>query len=274
MSINNFDFDYIREILRKQVGIVLGEDKSYLVETRLNVLAQQHGVSLQKLLLQLRSQPSPNLYQEVIDAMAINETLFYRDEHPFKTLRTIILPEILTQRANQQSLNIWCAACSSGQEPYSVAMLLREYFPKLLNWNVRIIASDISHTMLARAREGCYSQFEVKRGLSLRLLNKYFQRQEKDWRINVEIRRMVEFREINLTTEWPLLPTIDILLLRNILIYFDNINRKTIINKAQQQLRTNGYLFAGASETALHRLNNQFKIVQLGNTIVYQKCVN
>ncbi len=264
MSISNNDFQYIREILRKQVGIVLETDKRHWVETRLMVLAQQRGLSSwQELLLQWRTQA--NVHQDVVDAIAINETRFFRDDSLFETLKTTILPEMTKQR----TLNIWCAACSSGQEPYSIAMLLQRYLPKLCE--VRLIASDISTTMLTRAREGRYTEFEVKRGLPLPLLNKHFHHQGKEWQINEDIRQMVEFREINLAETWPLLPLIDILLLRNVLIYFDDTTKKSILNKALNILNPNGYLFVGAPETGVTRMNNQFKTVRLGGTIAYQK---
>lgn len=250
---------------------MLEMDKLYLVENRLTTLAQQRGLtSLEELLLQLRTQSSPSIYQDVVDAMAINETLFFRDEAFFETLKTTILPNILVERAKQRTLNIWSAACSSGQEPYSVAILLQEYFPQLRDWHVRLIASDISSTMLARARKGCYTQFEVNRGLSDFLRNKYFQRYGKEWQIKSKIGKMVEFKEINLTNNWPLLPTLDLLLLRNVLIYFDETNKKIILNKVQQLLKPNGYLFAGTSETALNRLNKALKIVKLGTIVGYQ----
>jgi len=271
VTISNNDFHYIQNILHKQVGIVLGMDKLYLVENRLTALAQQRGLaSLQELLLQLRTRPSPDILQDVVDAMAINETLFFRDEPFFETLKTTILPDILVQRAKQRTLSIWSAACSSGQEPYSIAILLREYFPQLRDWNVRLIASDISSTMLARSRKGCYTQFEVKRGLPEFLRHKYFQRCGKEWQIKAEIGKMVEFNEINLTETWPSLPALDLLLLRNVLIYFDDTHKKIILNKVQRLLKPNGYLFAGTSETALNRLNKQLKIVQSGTIVGYQ----
>ena len=271
MTISNNDFYYIQNILRKQVGIVLGMDKLYLVDSRLTTLAQQRGLtSLQELLFQLRTQSSPSLYQDVVDAMLINETRFFRDEPFFETLKTTILPKILVQRAKQRTLSIWAAACSSGQEPYTVAIILKEYFPQLRDWHVRLIASDISSTMLARARKGCYTPFEVNRGLPDFLRNKYFQRCGQEWQIKPEICQMVEFKEINLTDTWPLLPSIDVLLLRNVLIYLDDFNKKMILNKVERLLNPNGYLFGGASETRFNRLNEQFKIVQLGAVVGYQ----
>ena len=272
MAMNNSDFNYIRYLLRKKVGMVLGTDKAYLVETRLTALAQQRGLgSLQKLLHQLRAAPSQALHQAIIDAMAINETRFFRDEFLFEHLKTTLFPDILKRQTQQKTLNIWSAACSSGQEAYSIAILLQESFPLLRNWQVRLIASDISHTILARADAGHYTQFEVNRGLPPSLLNKYFQRQGKNWQIKGDIRQQVEFKIVNLMeTTWPLLPNLDMVFLRNVLIYFDDVTKKNILNKVYRVLKPGGYLVTGTSETALHRLSDHFKIVKLGTIIAYQ----
>jgi chemotaxis protein methyltransferase CheR len=272
MTIKNSDFDYIRVLLRQQVGMVLGTDKAYFVETRLTALAQQRGLdSLQDLLYQLRAKPSPVLHQAIIDAMAINETRFFRDEFLFEKLKTTLLPEVLKRQTQQKTLNIWSAACSSGQEAYSIVILLKESFPFLRDWQVRLIASDISHTILARADEGDYTPFEVNRGLSHSLLNKYFHRKGKNWQIKVDIRQQVEFKVVNLMeTTWPLLPKFDMVFLRNVLIYFDEMTKKNILNKVFRVLKPGGYLVTGTSETALHRLTHHFQIVKLGTIIVYQ----
>ena len=162
-----------------------------------------------------------------MEALANNETSFFRDVHPFETLKQWILPELARRRAAEARLHIWCAACSSGQEPYSVAMLLREHFPALRDWQVRILGSDLSSEMLQRARGGRYSQLDVHRGVSARLLAKYFQKVGAEWQITEDIRRMVEFRPINLIDTWPPFPAQDVILLRNVLIYFDLETQET-----------------------------------------------
>src|SRR5262249_48720915 len=156
-----------------------------------------------------------------VEAMTINETFFFRDGHPFEVLRQTVLPELLRRRAEVRCLNIWSAACSSGQEVYSVAILLRHNFPALSDWNVRLIASDLSGARLERARQGCYSELEVCRGLLPELLRVYFRRRGDGWQIRDDIRHTVEFRPINLHGVWPELPALDLVLLRNVLIYFD-----------------------------------------------------
>ena len=270
MALDAGDFDYVRGLLRKLSGLVLEAGKEYLVETRLTPVAKQAGYdSLPDLITQLRSRALNNLHMKVVEALTINETQFFRDIHPFRALRTTILPELINRRLAVRQLNLWCAAASTGQEPYSVAMLLAESFPDLANWNVRYIASDISDEVLEQAQQGYYSQLEVNRGLPAPLLVKYFGRQGTKWQIAEQIRRRVEFRNINLIQAWPSLPPMDIILMRNILIYFDVETKKAILGKVRQLLRPDGYLFLGSAETTLN-LDTTFKKVQFDKTVCYQ----
>ncbi|MHC5918063.1 MAG: CheR family methyltransferase, partial [Nostoc sp.] len=188
---------------------------------------------------------------------------------PFEALRQYILPELIKKRAIERSLNIWCAACSNGQEPYSIAMLIREHFPLLTNWSIRLIASDFSTKVLARAEKGHYNQLEISRGLSENLRDKYFQRLDSDWQIKSEIRQMTEFRQINLMESWSSLPEIDVIFLRNVLIYYDIATKKALLRKVKQQLRTDGYLFLGTAETTIN-LDSSFKQVSFNKGICYQ----
>jgi len=216
------EFDYIRNLVRERSALVLETGKEYLVESRLCPLARQEGFpSLGHFIDRLRATPFGPLHRKLVEAMTTNETTFFRDVRPFEVLRTVILPGILNQRAPDRCLNVWCAACSTGQEPYSVAILIREHFPALLGWNLRLIASDFSREVLARARQGRYSQLEVNRGLPAVLLLKYFKKLGDEWEISPATRRMVEFSEINLFGPWPPLPRMDIIFMRNVMIYFD-----------------------------------------------------
>src|ERR1700704_1345206 len=199
MGIAKANFHYIRDLVRERSALVLEPGKEYLVESRLDPIALEEGfLSLRDLIDRLRINSFGPLHRKVVEAMTINETTFFRDPRPFEVLRTIVLPELLKNRADDRALNVWCAACSKGQEPYSFAMLLREHFPSVLGWTLRVIASDISRDVLARAREGRYTQFEVNRGLPAPLLLKYFKKQDHDWQLSQEVRHMVELREINL----------------------------------------------------------------------------
>jgi chemotaxis protein methyltransferase CheR len=253
MRISQSDFDFIRQLVREETGIVLGEEKSYLAETRLHQLAGQEGYASAALLVKaLRNgQRHAEICNKAVEALTIAETLFFRDVYPFEALKKLVLPDLLAQRAADRRLNIWSAACATGQEPYSVAMLLKEEAHRLASWTVSILASDISSSSLEQAKQGRYSQIAVNRGLPAALLIKYFTQEGSTWTIKEDIRRMIEFRRINLVDTLPILPIMDIILLRNVLIYFDVATRRAILNKIRKQLRPNGYLFLGASETML-----------------------
>ncbi|GET40439.1 MCP methyltransferase, CheR-type [Microseira wollei NIES-4236] len=198
-----------------------------------------------------------------------NETFLFRDEHPFQALKIHILPELLKQRQIEGNLNIWCAACSRGQEPYSIAMLMREHFSNLSSWNVQIIASDISTAMLEKARAGRYGQHEINRGLPATLLQKYFQPFGNEWQLKEEIRRIVEFRQINLTSTFPPLSPMDIIFMRNVLIYFDIETKRCILSRVRRVLKPDGYLFLGGGETTIN-LDDAFEPVQFGKAVCYK----
>src|ERR1700722_19160586 len=261
MTITGADFEYIRGLVRERSALVLEPGKEYLVESRLDPLARQEGVSsLPHMVKNLRTGPSCDLHRKVVEAMTTNETSFFREMRVFEMFRKTILPKLLVLRACQRSLNFWCAASSTGQEPFSLAMLLREDFPSLDTWNINFIASDISKEMLARARLGCYNQLEINRGLPAHLLVKYFEKHGAAWEIRQEIRRMVEFREVNLIHPWPFLPRMDVIFMRNVLIYLDLATKRNILGRVGRLLDPAGYLFLGGSETTIN-LDDSFEPV-------------
>ena len=270
-AITPSDFAYIRDLVRRHAAISLEQDKSYLLELRLAPLAREAGfASLAEFIGALRQEPAVSpMYRQVVEALTTHETFFFRDGHPFETLHSTILPKLLQERA-PRTVNIWCAACSSGQEPYSIAMLLRENFPGAEQRRVRIIASDISQAIVERARAGIFNQIEISRGLSPELLSRYFDKQGQQWRIRPEIRRMVEFETSNLIGAWPKLPDLDIVFMRNVMIYFDIEVKKSLLSKVRQVLKPDGYLFLGASETTLN-LDPDFAPLMLGKTTCYQQ---
>src|SRR5208337_1947658 len=205
------EFNYVRRLVLEQSAIVLEEDKGYLVESRLSPLARREGfASLNQLVQRLQAEPFHGLHRRAVEAMTTNETSFFRDFHPFEALRKFVLPDLIARRAAERELSIWCAASSSGQEPYSLAMLIRESVPQLVSWKVCILATDLSTDVLARAREGRYSQLEVNRGLPASLLVKYFQKRGRDWYLRDDIRQMVDYEIVNLAGSWPALPPMDI----------------------------------------------------------------
>jgi chemotaxis protein methyltransferase CheR len=270
VSLSSASFEFVRTTLRERSGHDLEDDKAYLVETRLLPVARRHGFSsVEALVLRLRGRRQEKLLGELVEAMTINETFFFRDGHPFDVLREVVLPELIQQRAQVRRLNIWSAACSSGQEAYSVAILLHRDFPALAGWNIRLIASDLSAAMLERGRRGRYSQLEVSRGLSPELLKDYFQEHEGTWQIRDDIRRLVDFQAINLSGPWPELPLFDLVLLRNVLIYFDVATKQRILGRIHNLLQPDGYLLLGGAETT-HNLDTDFTPVPFGPSSLYR----
>lgn len=262
MTLTRDDFNYIRKLVRDCSAIVLETGKEYLVESRLVPLVHQEGFdSIESFVRALKRSRPNGLHTRVIEAMTTNETTFFRDVHPFEAVKIEVLPRIILNRASERSLVIWSAATSSGQEPYSVAMILREHFPQLDAWNVRIIATDISREMLARTREGIYTQLEISRGLPTPLLKKYFDRKDGEWQAKSALRQMIETREVNLARDWPALPVADIIFIRNVLIYFDVETKKTILGKVRGLLRPDGVMFMGAAETTFG-IDDGFECVQ------------
>jgi len=253
MSLETADLEYVRTLVHRRSALVLDDDKSYLVESRLLNVARRSGCgSVADLIARLRREIVGVLHSQVVEAMTTNETSFYRDVQPFEALRKVILPDLIKNRAAERTLNIWCAASSTGQEPYSLAMLIREYFPAVKDWRIQITASDLSSEVLERAREARYSQHEVNRGLPATMLVKYFQKQGADWVIKDDVRRMIDFKQVNLIERWPTFPPLDIVLIRNVMIYFDVPTKKRILGQIRQLLRPDGYLFLGGAETTLN----------------------
>jgi chemotaxis protein methyltransferase CheR len=265
-----FDFDYLRQLVRTQSGVVLEADKDYLVTLHLSGIASQHEFeSIAALVEHLKQSPFNSLHIQTIDALVNHETSFFRDRHPFDTVQSSILPELIQSYSGQHSINIWSAACSTGQEPYSMAMLIRETFPDLKTGTIRLIASDFSKIAVAQAQQGQYTQLETSRGLPSALRDRYFQPVGQAWQIIDEIRQMVEFRHLNLIHSWIGLPKIDIILLRNVLIYFDIDTKRSILNKIQRYLQKDGYLFLGGGETTFY-LDSRFEAIHEKTSLYYR----
>jgi chemotaxis protein methyltransferase CheR len=270
MPLSPGDFQFVSQLVRQRSAIVLEPEKSYLLEARLSPLARTEGhASLEAMIAFLRAQPNNGLHRRVVEAMTTNETSFYRDLHPFDALRTHVLPDVLKRRAAQRELTIWCAASSSGQEPYTIAMTLREHFPELASWTVRILGTDISSEMVRRSKEGKYGQLEVNRGLPAALLLKHFEKRGMEWQVKPELQRWCEFRELNLIEPWGPLPRMDIVFLRNVLIYFDVQTKRTILDNVQKVLHPWGYLFLGGAETVIN-LGDGFERVPVERSGCYR----
>lgn len=240
------DFDYVRKLVYEHSSISLDDSKEYLVEARLAPIARREGLpSVTALVRRLRDGGS-RLRDDVVAAVATNETTFFRDMHPFDALRDVVIPEVLAANGGR-TLALWSAAASTGQEAYSMAMLVRDHFPHVPN--VTILGTDFAADVLARARIGTFSQLEVGRGLPARLLVKHFERHGREWQVSEEIRRMVTFRQQNLARPLDGVPAMDIVFLRNVLIYFDVATKAQVLQRVGKVLRPGGYLFLGGSET-------------------------
>ncbi|MEX0830037.1 MAG: protein-glutamate O-methyltransferase CheR [Nitrospirales bacterium] len=264
------DLDYIRALVRTHSAIVLEPEKAYLVESRLEPLAKSEGLaSVTDLARKLRPAPFGVLHNQVVEAMTTNETSFFRDLTPFQALRDQLLPKIIDRKGTSKRLNMWCGASSSGQEVYSVLFTILEHFPELMNWELQFIATDISEAMLAKCREGKYSQLEVHRGLSSSLLSKYFTKNGVEWQVLEDLRRRIRFQRMNLAGPWLPFPTMDIVFLRNVMIYFDMGTKKNILQNIRKILDPQGYLFLGGSETTLN-IDDQYERVEVSETSCYR----
>jgi chemotaxis protein methyltransferase CheR len=254
-----FDYDYLRKLLKERSGLVLSADKQYLVESRLLPVARKVGVSgLADLIQKLKDPACEPLVVEVVEAMATNESLFFRDKIPFEHFRDTIMPALLASRAQQRRIRIWCAAASTGQEPYSLAMCLKEMGSQLAGWRTEILATDLSLDVLEKASAGIYSQFEVQRGLPIQMLVKYFTQVGEMWQIAPEVRAMVQYRPFNLLNDFAPLGRFDAIFCRNVLIYFDQPTKIDVLERMSRMIERDGYLVMGAAETVVG-LTNSFK---------------
>ncbi|GGE39563.1 chemotaxis protein methyltransferase [Agaricicola taiwanensis] len=250
------DFEFLTRFLHERSGIALSKDKAYLVESRLLPLVRSHKFAdLGELIGRLRFGSDAVLAEEVIDAMTTNETFFFRDKVPFDRFTEVMLPQLIKARATERRLRIWCAACSTGQEPYSLAMLLKERAAQLPGWKIEIVATDLSPTVIDRARAGVYTQFEVQRGLPIQLLLKYFEQKGEKWEISPVLKPMVQFRTLNLLRDFSSLGRFDIVFCRNVLIYFDERTRGDIMERIARLMAPDGYLTLGAAETVIGLTN-------------------
>jgi chemotaxis protein methyltransferase CheR len=247
------DYRFLSALLLEGDGLSLGEGKDYLLESRLVPIAVAAGLgSLDGLIRALRQKRDPKLTRRVCEAMTTNETSFFRDGAPFTFLRDTVLPELVQSRQRQRSLRIWCAAASTGQEPYSIAMVLALLAPSLADWSVEILATDYASEILARARAGIYNQFEVQRGLPITHLVRFFTQADAGWRVNDDLKRRVSFQQNNLLDPYAHLGVFDVIFCRNVLIYFDANRKRDVLGRLASVLAPGGYLFLGGAESPLH----------------------
>ena len=266
MTVSVRDYEFIRKVVHDRSSIVLGAGKEYLVDARLGSVVTSEGLgSVGDLVDRVRA-GDPHVRDVVVNAMATHETSFFRDVHPFEGLRGTIIPEILAANGARR-LAMWSAAASTGQEAYSMAMLVRENFAFVPN--VTILATDFASDVIARAASGNFSQLEVNRGLPVSLLVKYFERHGLQWRVSSAVRALMTFRQLNVAQPFDGIPLMDVIFLRNVLIYFDFATKRTVLTEIAQRLRPGGYLVLGACETT-HGANDSYERVSVGKTTCYR----
>ena len=252
MTMAATSFAYVRDLVHRRSAIYLEAGKEYLVQSRLQPVVQASGEgSLDRLVSRLRSSPEGSLHTQVVEAMTTNETSWFRDRHPYDAFESVILPELLSRSARERRLTVWSAATASGQEAYSIAMVLHERLGADPSWDVRVLATDLSEQMVRRTTAGRYSQLEINRGLPAARLVRHFTRAGTEWQVNQPLRRLVEVRQLNLASPFPPLPPIDVTFLRNVLIYLQVDSRRQILHRVRRVLRPGGYLVLGAAETTL-----------------------
>ena len=246
------DYEFLRKLLKERSGLDLSSDKQYLVESRLVPLARKAGLpGISELAQKMKAGGAEPLVAEVVEAMTTNETFFFRDKMPFEHLKDTMLPAILQARSARRSLRIWCAASSTGQEPYSIAMCLKGLAPALAGWKVDIVATDLSQGVLEKSRAGIFSQFEVQRGLPIQLLVQHFTQVGDMWQLNPDIRSMVQHRQLNLLNDFSHLGTFDIIFCRNVLIYFDQDTKTGIFERLAKAIEPDGFMVLGAAESVV-----------------------
>jgi chemotaxis protein methyltransferase CheR len=246
------DYEFLRKLLKERSGLDLSADKQYLVESRLVPLARKSGLNgITELAVKMRAGGAEPLIAEVVEAMTTNETFFFRDKTPFDHLKDTMLPAVLQARASRRALRIWCAASSTGQEPYSIAMCLKGLGAALAGWKIDIVATDLSQGVLEKSKAGIFSQFEVQRGLPIQLLVKHFTQVGDMWQLNADIRSMVQHRQLNLMQDFSHLGTFDIIFCRNVLIYFDQDTKAGIFERMSRLVESDGFLVLGAAESVV-----------------------
>ena len=273
--IDQADVESFFNLVEKNIGVALDLSKTYLIQSRLsNVVAEHRFADHAALLRFLNTNPVGAIHWQAFEAMTTNETSFYRDSSPFEVLRTTIFPELFQKRRDARELNIWSAASSTGQESYSIAILLREHFPELIGWKIHILATDISEHALEKAALGIYNHTEVQRGLTETQIQRHFKKLPNGhYEINAELRSMVQFKQMNLIQDWPLMPKFDLILMRNVLIYFNQNTKAKILKRLYSQLSdTSSYLILGSSESIL--FDQTYQIVQLDRVSYYQKKIH
>ncbi|MCF7762675.1 MAG: methyltransferase [Verrucomicrobia bacterium] len=270
MPINEPEFEYVRELTRSRAGVVLKEKERFLAEARLTPLAKQNGLGSVSEFIGLLQNGEPNgLHDLALDALLPKDTAFFRDTHPFELLRTHLIRNLEMRRSHENRLRIWCAGCSSGQEPYSIAMVIGRYFSQLLKWDIEIYGTDISTEALEIAQRGSYNKIEVNRGVPSNYLKEFFHSDENNWALNDDLKKVVVFEPLNLCQDWPELEKIDMIFMRNVLEHLTPERRKFILENVRRIIKPDGYLFLGSRET-LEESDIGFQMVPAEKSVYFQ----
>jgi chemotaxis protein methyltransferase CheR len=268
VTLSSVDYAYVQKLLLERASMQLSNAQEYLVRSRLEPLAKQAGLpDLSALVQHLRKEPYGALHSKVVEAMTTNETSFFRDLHPFETLKNLVLPDVTSRKADR-TLRVWSGACSTGQEPYSLAMLLSDS-PLLSGWRIQITATDLSRATLAKAQQGCYSALEIGRGLPARMLAMHFDRAGTSFQVRSQLRALIEWKQLNLASSWGMMPLFDIVFMRNVLIYFPLPTAEQVLKNVRASMHPFGYLFLGTTENMLG-MSTGFESMTFNKTIVYR----
>ena len=264
-------FAFLRKLIYDNSAIVLEADKRYLLEARLGPMLMREKLgSFDELVARLSAGNAGALRQRVLEAVTTHETSFFRDLHPFEMFRKTVIPRLLNDRSTAKRINVWCGASSTGQEPYTMAFIIKECGLQLGGWTVDFTATDLSEEVLTRARNGVFNQLEVNRGLPATMLIKFFDKIGLEWQVKADIRKMINFRKVNLMEAWPTMPEMDVVFMRNVLIYFDVPTKKRILDRLARVMRIGAYLFLGTVES-VHALSDNFEAIQVGKATCYQR---
>lgn len=268
MTLSANEFAYVSQLVRREAAIVLEPGKEYLVEARLTPVARQCGAAtVSEFVMRAQQKLDPETQRRIIDALTTNETSFFRDGEPFAAMTNLVLPELISSRSGTRQVRIWSAACSSGQEAYTLAMQMEDNLPG--GWTYEIVGTDISSEVLAKAEAGKYSQLEVNRGLPATALVKHFERVGAHWQVSPKLRRSVSFKRLNLAASFPPMPQFDVIFIRNVLIYFDVATKRAVLNRVRALMKPDGWLFLGSAETTIG-IDEQFDRVVTGRTSAYR----
>lgn len=268
MTLSASEFAYISQLVRRDAAIVLEPGKEYLVEARLTPLARQSGAAtVSEFVMRAQQRLDPETQRRIVDALTTNETSFFRDGEPFAAITNMVLPELIANRGATRQIRLWSAACSSGQEAYTLAMQMEDNLPG--GWSYEIIGTDISTEVLAKAEAGKFSQLEVNRGLPATALVRHFERVGAHWQVSQKLRRNVSFKKLNLAAAFPPMPQFDVIFIRNVLIYFDVATKRAVLSRVRALLKPDGWLFLGSAETTIG-IDEQFDRVVTGRTSAYR----